>query len=115
MIDAHFVLEPEKLIAGAPTALSSMVSLETSVVNVLTKMDQLSRENRKEVETGHAGVRSLLVDGVNDGPWNEKHAALTRAIATVLDDYSMFRMVALDNIDEESIENLLLMIDTTIQ
>ncbi|GMT20550.1 hypothetical protein PFISCL1PPCAC_11847 [Pristionchus fissidentatus] len=115
MIDAHFVLEPEKLIAGALTALSSMVSLETSAVNVLTKMDQLSRENRKEVEDMLESDCSQLVDGVNDEPWNEKHAALTRAIATVLDDYSMFRMVALDNTDEESIEDLLLMIDTTIQ
>ncbi|GMR42658.1 hypothetical protein PMAYCL1PPCAC_12853, partial [Pristionchus mayeri] len=115
MIDAHFVLEPEKLIAGALTALSSMISLETAAINVLTKMDQLPREDRKEVEDMLDSECSQLVDGVSDEPWNERHAALSRAIASVLDDYSMFKMVSLDNTDEESIEDLLLMIDTTIQ
>ncbi|EPB71275.1 hypothetical protein ANCCEY_09639 [Ancylostoma ceylanicum] len=81
LIDTHFVLEAEKFIAGALTALSAMIAIETPCVNVLTKMDLLSERNK----------------------------------ALVLEDYSIVKFVPLNSDDEESVEQLLLVIDTTIQ
>lgn len=47
--------------------------------------------------------------------WNAKHRRLTEAIGTVLDDYSLVKFVPLEADDEDSITELLMVIDTTIQ
>ncbi|VDK56561.1 unnamed protein product [Cylicostephanus goldi] len=47
--------------------------------------------------------------------WNERHRQLTKTIAQVLEDYSIVKFVPLNCDEEESVEQLLLVIDTTIQ
>ncbi|KAK6029543.1 Putative ATP binding protein [Ostertagia ostertagi] len=141
LIDTHFVLEAEKFIAGALTALSAMVAIETPCVNVLTKMDLLRETNFVSIticsaeklaftalvfplgwQTTKLNVDDFLETDTrsiveHDTPhmWNERHRQLTRTIAQVLEDYSIVKFVALNSDDEESIEQLLLVIDTTIQ
>lgn len=114
LIDTHFVLEAEKFIAGALTAMSSMIALETTTVNVLTKMDLLSERNKVLVEDFlETDTRSIVEH--NEHIWNQKHRKLTKAIAQVLEDYSIVKFVSLNSDEEESIEQLLLTIDTSIQ
>ena len=50
LIDAQFMIEASKFVSGVLTALSTMVSLEISHVNVLTKLDLLSKKAKKELE-----------------------------------------------------------------
>lgn len=50
LLDSQFLVEPAKFFAGVMTALSSMVTLELSHINVLSKMDLLDKASRKEVE-----------------------------------------------------------------
>ncbi|PAV86805.1 hypothetical protein WR25_04583 [Diploscapter pachys] len=114
LIDTHFVLEAEKFIAGALTALSAMISLEVSAVNVLSKMDLLSERNKALVEEFlDADTRNIMESG-EENVWNKKHRRLTEAISTVLEDYSMVKFVPLDINDEEVIEQLLLTIDISM-
>ncbi|MFH4973562.1 hypothetical protein AB6A40_000271 [Gnathostoma spinigerum] len=115
LLDTHFVLDGEKFLAGALTTLSTMVALETPSVNVLSKMDLLSERNKSFVESFlDANSRSILqCEPVT--PWTAKHRKLTDAITTVLDDYSLVRFVPLDIKDTDSVSDLLLLIDTTIQ
>ena len=47
--------------------------------------------------------------------WTQRHQRLTNAIGTILEDYSLIRYAPLNIKDEESLENLLLMIDNTMQ
>ena len=47
--------------------------------------------------------------------WKEKHQKLTEAIGQVLDDYSMVKFAPLNIKNEESINDLLFMIDNCIQ
>lgn len=115
LIDTHFVLEAEKFIAGALTALSAMVAIETPCVNVLTKMDLLSDRNKALVEDFLDTDTRSIVEHDTVHIWNERHRQLTNAIAQVLEDYSIVKFVSLNSDDEESIEQLLLVIDTTIQ
>ncbi|VDO32272.1 unnamed protein product [Haemonchus placei] len=115
LIDTHFVLEAEKFIAGALTALSAMVAIETPCVNVLTKMDLLSERNKALVDDFLETDTRSIVEHDTPHMWNERHRQLTRTIAQVLEDYSIVKFVSLNCDDEESIEQLLLVIDTTIQ
>ena len=114
LIDTNFVLEAEKFISGALTALSAMVAIETPAINVLTKMDLLSERNKQLVDEFLETDTRSIVDQ-DETAWNEKHRKLTRAIAQVLEDYSIVKFVPLNCEDEESIDQLLLTIDTTIQ
>ena len=50
LLDSQFVVSASKYIAGVMTALSSMVSLELPHVNLLTKVDLLDKQSRKEVD-----------------------------------------------------------------
>lgn len=114
LIDTNFVLEAEKFISGALTALSAMVAIETPAVNVLTKMDLLSERNKQLVDEFLETDTRAIVDQ-EETVWNSKHRRLTRTIAQVLEDYSIVKFVPLNCEDEESIDQLLLTIDTTIQ
>ncbi|CAJ0928626.1 unnamed protein product, partial [Mesorhabditis belari] len=114
LIDTQFVLDSEKFVSGALTALSAMVSLETPHVNVLTKMDMLSDENRQLVEEFLETDPSALVE-LDNHLWNERHRALTRSIAQILEEYSLVKFLPLDSNDEDSITEALMVIDNTIQ
>jgi hypothetical protein len=49
LLDANFMLESAKFISGTMTALSAMVNLAIPHVNVLTKMDLLSKSSKKQI------------------------------------------------------------------
>ncbi len=50
LLDSQFLIEASKFFAGSMTALSAMVTLELPHVNVLSKMDLLDENDRKEVD-----------------------------------------------------------------
>lgn len=96
-------------------------------------MDLLSQRNRALVESFLDPDTRSLLDREADTEWNTKHRKLSRAVGSVvsrigvranpssvsplfqLDDYSLVKFVPLDIKDEESIADLLLTIDNSIQ
>ena len=50
LLDSQFLIEASKFAAGVLTALSTMVTLETPHINVLTKLDLLSKKDKKNLE-----------------------------------------------------------------
>lgn len=50
IIDSQFMVEPSKFVSGLLSALSAMVTLEISHVNVMTKLDILSRSAKKRLD-----------------------------------------------------------------
>lgn len=50
LLDAQFLIEPSKFVSGILTALSAMVSMEIPHVNVMSKLDLLSKKDRKGLE-----------------------------------------------------------------
>ncbi|XP_023333678.1 GPN-loop GTPase 3-like [Eurytemora carolleeae] len=117
LIDSHFMVDGGKFISGALAALSVMVNLEVPHVNVLSKIDLLSVGGRKQLERFlEPDTHTLTADlhGTN-GVLGHRYGELSVALGRVLDDYSLVKFFPLDITSEENIQDLLIMIDTTIQ
>ncbi|EFO18992.2 GPN-loop GTPase 3 [Loa loa] len=115
LLDTQFVLDYDKFLGGALTTLSAMVAMEVPAVNVLSKVDLLSNRNKELLETFLETDMCSILGSEEISPWNEKYRQLSRTIAEVLDDYSLVRFVPLNVEDDESISDLLSLIDNTIQ
>lgn len=50
LVDSQFLIEVSKFISGVLSALSAMVSLQIPHVNVMTKLDLLSKKSQKDLE-----------------------------------------------------------------
>ncbi|VFV23747.1 gpn-loop gtpase 3 [Lynx pardinus] len=115
LIDSQFMVESFKFISGILAALSAMISLEIPQVNIMTKMDLLSKKAKKEIEKFlDPDMYSLLDDSASDLR-SKKFKKLTKAICGLIDDYSMVRFLPYDQSDEESMNIVLQHIDFAIQ
>uniref|UniRef100_A0A0N4Z9E1 GPN-loop GTPase 3 n=1 Tax=Parastrongyloides trichosuri TaxID=131310 RepID=A0A0N4Z9E1_PARTI len=115
LLDTHFVLEANKFISGALTTLATMVSFELPTVNILTKQDLLSEEDKELVDDFLDNNLQNIIDNGKYTKWDVKHKKLTEAIAGVLEDYSLVKFQPLNIEDEDSISDLLLVINNNIQ
>lgn len=50
IIDSQFMIEASKFVSGMLTALSTMVNLEIPHVNIMSKLDLLSKKAKKDIE-----------------------------------------------------------------
>ena len=50
LLDAQFLIDTAKFFSGALAAMSAMLQVELPHHNILTKMDMLTRKQRKDVE-----------------------------------------------------------------
>ncbi|XP_033076522.1 GPN-loop GTPase 3 [Trachypithecus francoisi] len=115
LVDSQFMVESFKFISGILAALSAMISLEIPQVNIMTKMDLLSKKAKKEIEKFlDPDMYSLLEDSTSDLR-SKKFKKLTKAICGLIDDYSMVRFLPYDQSDEESMNIVLQHIDFAIQ
>ena len=93
-----------------------MVNLELPAVNILSKMDLLGTQARKQLDDFlHPNTRDLTSSSMSHQSFNEKYQALTESLGKVLDDYSLVKYFRLDITDEANISDLFMMIDNTIQ
>ncbi|XP_052072703.1 GPN-loop GTPase 3-like [Mytilus californianus] len=116
LIDSQFMIEASKFVSGVLTALSTMVTLEIPHVNVMTKLDLLSKKAKKDLERYlEPELPVLLNEEFDDSKFSNKFKKLNTAIASVIEDYSLVKFVPLDMSEEDSITDLLLQIDNAIQ
>lgn len=113
LIDSQFMVETTKFFSGVLSALSAMVNFGTPHVNVITKMDLLNKAGRRKISRYLEPDIHLLVE--DDRQFDEKYGRLSEAIAKVIEDYSLVKFMPLNIKVEESIADLLLMIDNAIQ
>jgi GTPase SAR1 family protein len=114
-IDSTFVTsEPAKFLAGSFAALSAMIHLELSHVNVLTKCDLLSKKEKRTVLQTIEGNATTLAHALQEG-MHPRYKALNEAMGAVLEDFSLVSFQMLDSSDEDSIGDLLLTINNAIQ
>lgn len=115
LIDVQFMVDAPKFLSGTLAALSTMINLEIPHVNILSKMDLLSKSMKKKLDDYiEPDPYSLLTDAEKD-PWNNKYRSLTESIGRIITDYSLVRFLPLNIKDEESIADIKLIIDNTIQ
>ncbi|XP_022108879.1 GPN-loop GTPase 3-like isoform X2 [Acanthaster planci] len=98
---------------GIMAALSTMVNLEIPHINVMSKMDLLEKKAKKDIEKFLDPDPQLLLAETQS--LTPKFQKLNAAFANLIEDYSLVRFIPLDPTDEESIGDLLISIDTTLQ
>lgn len=111
-MDVAFVTDAPKFVAGMLTALSAMVQLELPHVNVLTKCDLLDSEDTlNEILDTDPG--RLMADCKTYMP--KRYRRLNEAICSLLEEYSLISFVPLNIDDDESIQLVAQVTDSTIQ
>lgn len=116
VLDTQFLLEPSRLVAGMMAALSAMVNLELPHLNLMAKVDLLSKKDRKELERYlDPDLNTLLGEEFDDTRFGHHFKALNNAIASMVEDYGLVKFLPLDPTDEDSINEVLVQADTTIQ
>ncbi|XP_003741095.1 GPN-loop GTPase 3 [Galendromus occidentalis] len=115
LIESQFMIETHKFFSGVFSALSSMVNLEIPYVCILTKMDLLNAAGRRRIGEFVDSDAQALLDGSAETMSNPKFEALSRAVAKVVDDFSLVRFFPLNIKNEESIADALMLIDNAIQ
>ncbi|OXU22904.1 hypothetical protein TSAR_012845 [Trichomalopsis sarcophagae] len=111
LVDSQFLVDASKFLSGTMAALTAMINLELPHVNVLSKMDLLSKTARKQLDQYLEPDPSSLLAEEND----DEYQTLTHAIARVIEDYSLVRFLPLNIKDEESIADVKLTVDNIIQ
>lgn len=117
LVDVQFMVDGAKFLSGTMAALSVMVNLELPHLNVLSKMDLLSKGAKKQLERFlEPDPHSLLGDLENtSSKWYTRHRQLSEAVGRLIEDYSLVRFYPLNIKDEESISDILMTIDNIIQ
>ncbi|KAF7269497.1 GPN-loop GTPase 3 [Rhynchophorus ferrugineus] len=118
LVDVQFMTDGSKFLSGTMAALSVMVNLELPHVNILSKMDLLSKSARKRLERFlepdcHAILGDIELNGIS--AFNEKHKKLTETIGRIIEDYSLVRFIPLNLRNYENIGDILITIDNVIQ
>ena len=134
LLEATFVIDKAKFFAGTLSAMSAMIMLELPHVNILSKTDLVKdlvgkRELKRFVDPDQA-----LLDDEDTGRGSAAHTVdvrnpaeidtlmsggsfkqLNRAVAKLIDDFSMVSFLKLDAQDEDSVGDILSYIDDAIQ
>lgn len=114
IIDAQFVEDPSKFFSGTMSALAAMMQLEVPHINILSKMDLFRQRNRRSINRYLEADTQLLLRDINEDT-SPKFHNLNRAIASLIDEYSMVGFIPLNLSSEQSINYVLSHIDTAMQ
>lgn len=128
LLESTFVVDKAKFFAGTLSAMSAMLMLEIPHVNILSKMDQVrDMVSRRELRRfANVDVQLLQKDEEDTAPAANPMAKdalmsgdsfnqLNRAVAQLIDDFSMVSFLQLDVSDEDSVAGVLSHIDDAIQ
>ncbi|KAK5638010.1 hypothetical protein RI129_012305 [Pyrocoelia pectoralis] len=117
LLDVQFMTDGAKFVSGTMSALSVMVNLELPHVNLLTKMDLISKSTKKQLDRFlEPDSHALLGDiELNHSWFNDKYKRLTDAIGQLVEDHSLVRFLPLNLNDEENLSDILLTIDNILQ
>ncbi|KAI4276122.1 MAG: hypothetical protein LQ337_002703 [Flavoplaca oasis] len=132
LLESTFVIDRAKFFAGTLSAMSAMIMLEIPHVNILSKMDlvkgsvpkrQLKRfldpdtsllddNNGRNPSRGFGAVDPADTGSVMGGASFDR---LNKAVAQLIDDFSMVSFLQLDVQNEDSVGGILSYIDDAIQ
>ncbi|KAK5990561.1 GPN-loop GTPase 3 [Cladobotryum mycophilum] len=138
LLEATFVVDRAKFFAGTLSAMSAMLMLEVPHINVLSKMDLVKDQVRKkDLKKFLTPDTSLLDDDpmerarqITEGPDEDESTRpddkgqvmkgasfrrLNRAVAGLIESFSMINYLRLDVTDEDSVGSILSYIDDCIQ
>ncbi len=131
LLEATFVVDRAKFFAGTLSAMSAMIMLEVPHVNILSKMDLVKGQvGKRELKRFLDPDTTLLDDDPAEGEVDDGEGAATdsqtvmkgnsfkrlnKAVAGLIDSFSMVSYLRLDVQDEDSVNGILSYIDDAIQ
>jgi len=132
LLEATFVVDKAKFFAGTLSAMSAMIMLEVPHVNVLSKMDLVKGQMGKRQLKRFLDPDTTLLDDDDEGGEEEDDESkdpadtkalmrgksfrrLNKAVAGLIDSFSMVSYLKLDVQDEDSVAAILSYIDESIQ
>ncbi|KAF2478068.1 ATP binding family protein-like protein [Lindgomyces ingoldianus] len=136
LLESTFIIDRPKFFAGTLSAMSAMLMLEMPHVNILSKMDlikgQVAKRDLKrflnadaellEDDPAHKVVGEGEQANAGGNPASTKNLMggtsfnrLNKAVAQLIDDFSMVSFLKLDAQDEDSVGAVLSYIDDAIQ
>jgi hypothetical protein len=133
LLESTFVVDRAKFFAGTLSAMSAMIMLEMPHVNILSKMDLVKGlVGKKEMKRFTAVDVRLMEDEQAEGDESAAQSGadptstteilsggsfkqLNRAVAQLIDDFSMVSFLKLNVQDEDSVGAVLSYIDDAIQ
>ncbi|KUJ20415.1 uncharacterized protein LY89DRAFT_639956 [Mollisia scopiformis] len=130
LLEATFVVDRAKFFAGTLSAMSAMIMLEVPHVNILSKMDLVKGQiGKRELKRFLDPDTTLLDDDTGEGEDDGSGATtdtatlmrgasfkrLNKAVAGLIDSFSMVSYLRLDVQDEDSVGGILSYIDDAIQ
>lgn len=131
LLEATFVVDRAKFFAGTLSAMSAMIMLEVPHVNILSKMDLVKGQvGKRELKRFLDPDTTLLDDDPADDVQDEgtgdpaetksmmrgaSFKRLNKAVAQLIDSFSMVSYLKLDVQDEDSVGGILSYIDDAIQ
>lgn len=129
LLESTFIIDKAKFFAGTLSAMYAMIMLEMPHINILSKMDQIKDMIGKRQLKRYTNVDVQLLQ--DDAGLDEEAAQdpsskdavmsgksfkrLNRAVARLIDDFSMVSFLQLDVQDEDSVGAILSYIDDAIQ
>ncbi|KAL9114227.1 MAG: hypothetical protein Q9227_001649 [Pyrenula ochraceoflavens] len=131
LLESTFVIDRAKFFAGTLSAMSAMIMLELPHVNILSKMDLVTKMVGKKELKRFIDPDSSLIDEDSAATTSNASAtdpaekssmmsggsykALNQAVARLIDEFSMVQFLKLDAQDEDSVGAILAYIDDAIQ
>eukprot|EP01006_Ploeotia_vitrea_P022974 TRINITY_DN55421_c0_g1_i2.p1 TRINITY_DN55421_c0_g1~~TRINITY_DN55421_c0_g1_i2.p1 ORF type:complete len:199 (-),score=16.84 TRINITY_DN55421_c0_g1_i2:60-656(-) len=115
LLDVNTIVDMSKFIAGTLMSLSTMVGLETSHVNVLSKCDQLPASLKRKLDQYCECNFDELTLSTTQSDIPPRFAQLTSCITDLVTNYGLVNFVPLDIRDEESIRYVLGQMDECLQ
>jgi hypothetical protein len=129
LLEATFVVDKAKFFAGTLSAMSAMIMLEVPHINILSKMDLVKGQVRKKDLKRFVDPDVTLADDddeegdVEEGDPTETKSVmrgssfkrLNKAVAQLIDSFSMVSYLKLDVQSEDSVGSILSYIDDAIQ
>jgi len=117
LVDSHYANDPAKFISALLNSLSAMLHLELPHVNLLTKVDLMSRYGPTRFGLSYfCDVLDLnyLVDDLNEDPFLAQYKDMTKKLADVIESYSLVSFLPLNIKDNRTIIRCLRTIDKAI-
>ncbi|RWS08021.1 GPN-loop GTPase 3-like protein [Dinothrombium tinctorium] len=116
LIDSQFITDVAKFISGVFVALSTMIHFEIPFINILSKTDLLNPIDRRKIGKFLEPMADILEeDSLLNTKWGEKYKKLTKTIASLVEEYSLVKFTALNILNENSLNDVLLLVDSAIQ
>ncbi|XP_059455374.1 uncharacterized protein LOC132185628 [Corylus avellana] len=112
LLDSQFMTDVTKFISGCMASLSAMIQLELPHVNILSKMDLVTK--KRNIEDFLNPEPQFLLSELNKR-MDPQFTKLNKALIELVDQYSMVSFVPLDLRKESSIRYILSQIDSSIQ